>query len=167
MRSFLDSWWNRYQHSVSKLFRHAHEGIYSGGKILILSFCTSKFHGPVPVPLLNFIVEITSINLCWILSLYMMSNFFFFTHCNCSTGICPRILLSVWKFDVVWQFLVQLSAKIGVGVHYDQNKQLGYTLRGKKSFPLTSNGLVGINFKGLLLTDQEYNVVSLLLIINL
>lgn len=56
--------------------------------------------------------------------------------------------------------LVQLLAKIGVGVHYDDKKQLGYTLRGKKSFPLTSNGLVGVNIKGLLLTDQEYDVVS-------
>lgn len=55
---------------------------------------------------------------------------------------------------------MQLSAKIGVGVYYDDKKQLGYTLRGKKSFPLTSNGLVGVNIKGLLLTDQEYDVVS-------
>jgi hypothetical protein len=57
--------------------------------------------------------------------------------------------------------LLQLSAKVGVGIHYDKKKQLGYTLRGKKSFSLTSNDLVGINVKGLLLTGQEYNVVSL------
>lgn len=59
---------------------------------------------------------------------------------------------------------LQLSANIGVGIHLDKatDDDLTYTLRGKKAVSFTSNGLLGINLKGRLLTDKQFNPVSLL-----
>ncbi|XP_078161888.1 outer envelope pore 21B-like protein [Carex rostrata] len=84
----------------------------------------------------------------------LSSNFLFQAHGEIDTSIAAPSYLAI----LMRGYFPELSAKIGVGVHYDDKKQLGYTLRGKKSFPLTSNGLVGVNIKGLLLTDQEYDV---------
>ncbi|OEL21792.1 RING-H2 finger protein ATL80 [Dichanthelium oligosanthes] len=50
----------------------------------------------------------------------------------------------------------QLSANVGVGVQLHKGDHLTYNLRAKKALPFTSNGLLGLNLKGRLLTDTEF-----------
>nr|CAD1821187.1 unnamed protein product [Ananas comosus var. bracteatus] len=57
---------------------------------------------------------------------------------------------------IVRQFFPALLANVGVGVQLDKTDDLTYNFRGKKAFPITSSGLVGINVKGRLITDKEF-----------
>ncbi|WVZ73011.1 hypothetical protein U9M48_021380, partial [Paspalum notatum var. saurae] len=57
----------------------------------------------------------------------------------------------------VRQFYPQLSANVGVGVQWHQGHRLTYNLRAKKALPFPSNGLLGLNLKGRLLADSEFN----------
>ncbi|KAI9200249.1 hypothetical protein LWI29_029932 [Acer saccharum] len=53
-------------------------------------------------------------------------------------------------------FYPDLSASLGVGLQYDRHEKLRYTVRGKKAFPVTSNGLLSFNIKGRCDVDQEF-----------
>ncbi|CAN0927330.1 Outer envelope pore protein 21B, chloroplastic [Linum grandiflorum] len=53
-------------------------------------------------------------------------------------------------------FLPDLGASMGVGVQYDKYEKLRYTFRGKKSFPVTSDGLVAFNVKGRYHLDKNF-----------
>ncbi|XP_020113052.1 outer envelope pore protein 21, chloroplastic-like [Ananas comosus] len=57
---------------------------------------------------------------------------------------------------LIRQFYPQLSANVDVGVQLDKGGDINYSLRGKKALSITSNGLVGINIKGRLVTDKEF-----------
>ncbi|CAD5190184.1 unnamed protein product [Musa acuminata subsp. malaccensis] len=45
---------------------------------------------------------------------------------------------------------------MGIGVQLNKEEKLSYSVRGKKSFPITANGLVGINLKGKCYFDKEF-----------
>ncbi|KAB1225832.1 Outer envelope pore protein 21, chloroplastic [Morella rubra] len=57
---------------------------------------------------------------------------------------------------VMRHFYPDLSASLGVGVQYDKREMLWYTVRGKKSFPVTTNGLLSFNIKGRCDVDKEF-----------
>ncbi|KAG8369294.1 hypothetical protein BUALT_Bualt15G0136400 [Buddleja alternifolia] len=40
------------------------------------------------------------------------------------------------------------STRLGVGVEYCRDKKIRYNVRGKKVFPVTADGLIGLNIKG-------------------
>ncbi|XP_038971318.1 outer envelope pore protein 21B, chloroplastic isoform X2 [Phoenix dactylifera] len=49
----------------------------------------------------------------------------------------------------------ELSASVGVGVQLNKRSKVGYTIRGKKAFPISYDGLVGINVKGMYDVDKD------------
>lgn len=49
---------------------------------------------------------------------------------------------------------MELSATLGVGVVFDKNDKLWYSVRGKKSFPVTNDGLLSFN---IMESDQQRN----------
>ncbi|CAN1127753.1 Outer envelope pore protein 21B, chloroplastic [Linum perenne] len=53
-------------------------------------------------------------------------------------------------------FLPDLGASLGVGVQYDKYEKLRYSLRGKKAFPVTSDGLFTFNIKGRYYLDENF-----------
>ncbi|KAL6996001.1 Outer envelope pore protein 21, chloroplastic [Sarracenia purpurea var. burkii] len=57
---------------------------------------------------------------------------------------------------MIRHFYPDLSACLGVGVQYDRQEKLRYTVRGKKAFPVTTNGLVRFNIKGRCDVDKEF-----------
>ncbi|KAF6154288.1 hypothetical protein GIB67_026744 [Kingdonia uniflora] len=57
---------------------------------------------------------------------------------------------------LVRHFYPEISASLGVGLQYDQDEKFRYTVRGKKSFPISSSGLVSLNVKGRCDSDKEF-----------
>ncbi|CAA6655835.1 unnamed protein product [Spirodela intermedia] len=57
---------------------------------------------------------------------------------------------------LIRHFYPQASASMGVGCQYNGDKELSYNIRGKKAFPVTSNGLVNLNVKGRCDVDKEF-----------
>ncbi|KAJ0985320.1 hypothetical protein J5N97_003676 [Dioscorea zingiberensis] len=57
---------------------------------------------------------------------------------------------------IIRQFFPQQSTSIGVGLQLDKYGKLGYNIRGKKAFPVTSSGLFGFNIKGRCDLDKEF-----------
>lgn len=45
-------------------------------------------------------------------------------------------------------------------MQYDKREMLWYTVRGKKSFPVTTNGLLSFNIKGRCDVDKEFKAVG-------
>ncbi|GLT35269.1 hypothetical protein SLA2020_097360 [Shorea laevis] len=55
------------------------------------------------------------------------------------------------------RFSRDISASLGVGVHYDRHEKLQFSVRCKKAFPVTSNGLdIKFNVKGRCHVDKEF-----------
>ncbi|KAL2895237.1 Outer envelope pore protein 21B chloroplastic [Bienertia sinuspersici] len=50
----------------------------------------------------------------------------------------------------------QLSSSLGVGVQFDKHEKLGYVVRGKMAFPVTSNDSISFNVKGRCDVDKEF-----------
>ncbi|KAI9073398.1 hypothetical protein K1719_044631 [Acacia pycnantha] len=50
----------------------------------------------------------------------------------------------------------ELSATLGVGLLYDKYDKLWYSVRGKKTFPVTNDGLLSFNIKGRSDVDKEF-----------
>ncbi|KAL7261567.1 hypothetical protein ACSBR1_000080 [Camellia fascicularis] len=57
---------------------------------------------------------------------------------------------------MIRHFYPDLSASLGVGLQYDRKEKLRYSVRGKKSFPVTPNGLLRFNIKGQCDVDKEF-----------
>jgi len=57
-------------------------------------------------------------------------------------------------------FFPQLSANVGVGVQLEKDNIFRYSLRGKKAVSFTSDGLLGLNIKGRLLADKDFNATN-------
>nr|XP_009386422.2 PREDICTED: outer envelope pore protein 21B, chloroplastic isoform X1 [Musa acuminata subsp. malaccensis] len=57
---------------------------------------------------------------------------------------------------IVRHFYPELSASMGFGIQLNKDEKPCYSLRGKKAFPVTASGLVGINLKGRFHFDKEY-----------
>ncbi|XVF74075.1 hypothetical protein PTKIN_Ptkin13bG0031900 [Pterospermum kingtungense] len=60
------------------------------------------------------------------------------------------------KFPIDSKTHLQLLTSLGVGLRYDKRDKVRYTLRGKKSSPVTNNGLVNFVVKGRYDVDQEF-----------
>lgn len=45
-------------------------------------------------------------------------------------------------------------------MQYDKHEKLRYTVRGKKAFPVTNNGLLSFNIKGRCNVDKEFKEVG-------
>ncbi|XWS14347.1 hypothetical protein CRYUN_Cryun35bG0001800 [Craigia yunnanensis] len=57
---------------------------------------------------------------------------------------------------IIRHFYPDLLTSLGVGLRYDKRDKVQYTLRGKKSFLVTNNGLVNFVVKGRCDVDQEF-----------
>ncbi|KAG5542727.1 hypothetical protein RHGRI_015743 [Rhododendron griersonianum] len=57
---------------------------------------------------------------------------------------------------MIRHFYPDLSASLGVGVQYDRHEKLRYNVRGKKSIPVTTNGVLLFNIKGQFDVDKEF-----------
>uniref|UniRef100_A0A5B7BWJ5 Outer envelope pore protein 21, chloroplastic n=1 Tax=Davidia involucrata TaxID=16924 RepID=A0A5B7BWJ5_DAVIN len=73
-------------------------------------------------------------------------------HGELNTRIGAPSYLSV----VIRHFYPDLSASLGVGLQYDRHEKLRYSVRGKKAFPVTPNGLLSFNIKGRCDVDKEF-----------
>ncbi|KAJ8762254.1 hypothetical protein K2173_007410 [Erythroxylum novogranatense] len=56
---------------------------------------------------------------------------------------------------MIRHFHPELSASLGVGVHYTRHEKLHYSIRGKKAFHVTNDGLLNFNVKGRCNFDKE------------
>ncbi|CAI0381604.1 unnamed protein product [Linum tenue] len=57
---------------------------------------------------------------------------------------------------ILRHFLPDLGASLGAGVQYDRQEKLRYSLRAKKAFPITSDGLFSFNVKGRYHLDKDF-----------
>ncbi|KAJ8647214.1 hypothetical protein MRB53_000237 [Persea americana] len=58
---------------------------------------------------------------------------------------------------IIRSFYPELSASTGIGIQYDKHHDgPKYCLRGKKAFPISSNGLLSFNIKGRVEYDKEF-----------
>ncbi|CAA2955535.1 Hypothetical predicted protein [Olea europaea subsp. europaea] len=57
---------------------------------------------------------------------------------------------------MIRHFYPDVSASIGTGVQYTRHDKLRYSVRGKKTFPVTNNGLINFNIKGRFIIDKEF-----------
>ncbi|XP_022772544.1 outer envelope pore protein 21, chloroplastic-like isoform X1 [Durio zibethinus] len=57
---------------------------------------------------------------------------------------------------LIRRFYPDLLTSLGVGLRYDKRDKVRYTVRGKKSFLVTNNGLVNFVVKGRYDVDQEF-----------
>eukprot|EP00262_Sarcandra_glabra_P003609 TRINITY_DN14347_c0_g1_i2.p1 TRINITY_DN14347_c0_g1~~TRINITY_DN14347_c0_g1_i2.p1 ORF type:complete len:150 (-),score=16.06 TRINITY_DN14347_c0_g1_i2:72-521(-) len=64
---------------------------------------------------------------------------------------------------IIRHFYPELSASTGVGLHYDKHQKVRYSIRGKKVFPIASNGLISFNIKGRYEVDREFREVGVLI----
>ncbi|GMN34708.1 hypothetical protein TIFTF001_004840 [Ficus carica] len=53
------------------------------------------------------------------------------------------------------RFFPDFSASLGVGIQYNKREKLRYVIRGKKSFPVTTNGQLSFNIKGRCDIDKD------------
>ena len=67
-----------------------------------------------------------------------------------------KLQLFFSKFINMADHFLQLLSSLGVGLHYDKRDKVRYTVRGKKSFLVTNNGLVNFVVKGRYDVDQEF-----------
>uniref|UniRef100_A0A7N0UMY0 Uncharacterized protein n=1 Tax=Kalanchoe fedtschenkoi TaxID=63787 RepID=A0A7N0UMY0_KALFE len=54
-------------------------------------------------------------------------------------------------------FYPNFTGSLGVGLLYNKEDKLLYSVRGKKEFPLSANGLVRFNIKGRYYVDREFH----------
>ncbi|XWS20824.1 hypothetical protein CRYUN_Cryun30bG0002200 [Craigia yunnanensis] len=57
---------------------------------------------------------------------------------------------------MIRHFYPDLLASLGIGLRYDKRDKVRYTVRGKKYFLVTNNGLVNFVVKGRYDVDQEF-----------
>ncbi|KAK4804233.1 hypothetical protein SAY86_004050 [Trapa natans] len=78
------------------------------------------------------------------------------THLQIQGELDTRIGAPSYVLAMIRRFYPDISASLGVGVQYDKNGKVRYAVRGKKSFPVTTNGLLAFNVKGRSDVDQEF-----------
>lgn len=69
------------------------------------------------------------------------------------------ILLPKTVTESISTTALQILASLGVGLQHEKNGKVRYIMRGKKAFPVTSNGLLRFNVKGRSDVDQEFKRV--------
>ncbi|GLT64110.1 hypothetical protein SLA2020_366220 [Shorea laevis] len=67
-----------------------------------------------------------------------------------------RVGVPSYLSAVMRHFYPDFSASLGVGLQYDKWGKLRYSVRGKKSFPVTTDGLLSFNIKGQCDVDKEF-----------
>ncbi|RWW88472.1 hypothetical protein BHE74_00002655 [Ensete ventricosum] len=81
--------------------------------------------------------------------------------CNFDIPVCNSVFLPLYApCSMLHSFTLLLSASMGFGIQLDKDEQPSYSLRGKKAFPVTASGLVGINLKGRFHFNKEYKEVT-------
>lgn len=65
------------------------------------------------------------------------------------------------RIEVVFFGNLQLSVSLGVGMEYDRRQKLSYNVRGKRAFPVTTDGFLNFHVKGRCDTDQEFKQVGI------
>ncbi|KAA8537381.1 hypothetical protein F0562_026932 [Nyssa sinensis] len=77
------------------------------------------------------------------------------THLQVHGELDTRIGAPSYLSVVMRHFYPDLSASLGVGLQYDRHEKLRYSVRGKKAFPVTPDGLLSFNIKGRCDVDKE------------
>lgn len=81
-----------------------------------------------------------------------------------STDILKQFVFEFSVLFLTWVSVsdnrLQLSASLGVGLQYDKHEKLRYSVRGKKTFPVTTDGLLSFNVKGQCDVDKEFREVG-------
>ncbi|KAL1309190.1 hypothetical protein HN51_051881 [Arachis hypogaea] len=80
------------------------------------------------------------------------SNTFFQVHGELDTRVGQASSLSAQ----IRHFYPSLSATLGVGLRYDKHEKLRYTVRAKKTFPVTVDKLFDFKIKGRCDVDQNF-----------
>ncbi|XP_008237935.1 PREDICTED: outer envelope pore protein 21B, chloroplastic-like isoform X4 [Prunus mume] len=78
------------------------------------------------------------------------------THLQIHGELDTRLGVPTFGRAVVRRFYPDFSASLGVGLQYDRREKLRYTVRAKKSFPVTTDGLLSFNVKGRCDLDKEF-----------
>lgn len=78
------------------------------------------------------------------------------THLLVRGELDTRIGAPSYVSAVIRHFYPDLSASLGVGLQYDKHEKLRYSVRGKKTFPVTTDGLLSFNVKGQCDVDKEF-----------
>ncbi|KAM7258163.1 hypothetical protein ACFE04_013904 [Oxalis oulophora] len=78
------------------------------------------------------------------------------THIQVQGELDTRVAHPCFYSVMVRHFYPDLFASLGVGAQYDKHEKLRYFVRGKKSFPVSNNGLVNFNVKGRCVVDKEF-----------
>ncbi|KAL2522071.1 Outer envelope pore protein 21B [Forsythia ovata] len=66
-----------------------------------------------------------------------------------------RIGAPTYLRAMIRHFYPDISASVDVGVQYTRHEKLRYSVRGKKAFPVTADGLINFNIKGRFNIDKE------------
>ncbi|KAJ7958004.1 Outer envelope pore protein like [Quillaja saponaria] len=78
------------------------------------------------------------------------------THLQVHGELDTRIAAPSYFSAMIRHFYPDFSATLGVGLQYDQHQKLRYGVRGKKSFPVTNDGLLSFNVKGRCDADKDF-----------
>ncbi|KAJ4702322.1 Outer envelope pore protein like [Melia azedarach] len=78
------------------------------------------------------------------------------THLQVHGELDTRVGAPNYLSAIIRHFNPELLASLGVGLKYDKHEKLRYTVRGKKAFSVTSDGLLSFNIKGRCDLDKEY-----------
>ncbi|XP_073046382.1 LOW QUALITY PROTEIN: outer envelope pore protein 21B, chloroplastic-like [Primulina eburnea] len=82
------------------------------------------------------------------------------TFCQLNGELDTRIGAPTYLSAMIRHFFPDLSASLGVGIHYNRNKKLHFNLRGKKEYPVTANGLLTFNIKARCNADEEFREIN-------
>ncbi|KAF7829460.1 outer envelope pore protein 21, chloroplastic-like [Senna tora] len=78
------------------------------------------------------------------------------THLQVNGELDTRLGRLTYASAQIRHFYPDLSATLGVGLQYDKYEKLWYSVRGKKAFPVTNDGLLTFNIKGRSDVDKEF-----------
>ncbi|KAK9928463.1 hypothetical protein M0R45_025596 [Rubus argutus] len=78
------------------------------------------------------------------------------THLQVHGELDTRVGAPTYFTALVRRFYPDFSTSIGAGLQYDKRDKLRYTIRGKKAFPVTTNGLFSFIVKGRYELDKDF-----------
>ncbi|KAF5739287.1 outer envelope pore protein 21 chloroplastic [Tripterygium wilfordii] len=78
------------------------------------------------------------------------------THLQLHGELDTRIGAPSYFCAMIRHFYPEASANLGVGVKYSKHEKLQYSVRGKMSFPVTSDDLLSFVIKGQCDVDKEF-----------
>ncbi|CAI9115278.1 OLC1v1016135C1 [Oldenlandia corymbosa var. corymbosa] len=78
------------------------------------------------------------------------------THLQLHGELDTRLAAPTFLSAMLRQFYPDFSASVGVGVQYTRKDKIHYSVRGKKEFPVTTDGFFNFHIKGRYDVDQEF-----------